>query len=243
VPGGATVNFYNMQILNAGRGFWVDGGAADVNFQGEISQSGSPLESVLVQNATGGTININQELDTLDTPYASNPIVQLQDYGIFDVSSLAAAPINVSLNTDAAVNIGRTQITTPSQRGVAVQANVNSQITFLDLSVVRAVEEAFVTQSNDVNSVLTIGPTSTLSSASTLRPAFASNDDAVMSIELASLESEVTAGTNQAIVLQGASLGAFTITDAFTVSGTPGTIVGDVTNTTSGPVTVTVPAP
>jgi hypothetical protein len=243
VPGGATVNFYNMQVRNAGRGFWVDGGAADVNFQGGIFQNDSPLESVLVQNATGGTVNINQQLDTLDTPSASNPIVQLQDYGIFDEDSLAAGPINVSLNTNTAVNIGRVQISNPSQRGVAVQANVNSQITFLDLSVVGAVEEAFVTESNDANSGLTIGPTSALSSASTLRPAFASNDDAFLSIELSSLESAVAAGSNQAIVLQGASQGSFEIKDAFTVSGTPGTVAGDVTNTTAGPVIVTVPTP
>jgi len=243
VPSGATVNFYNMQVLNAGRGFWVDGGAAEVNFQGEIRQEGSPLESVLVQNASGGTININQALDTLATSYASNPIVLLGDYGIFDISSQAASTINVSLNTATAVNIGSTQITTPSQRGVAVQGNINSQITFLDLAVVNAVEEAFITQSNDAASVLTIGPTSSLSSASTARPAFSSNDDAFMNVELASLESAVTAGTSLAIVLQGASQGAFVITDSFTVSGAPGTVLGDVTNTTTGPVTVTVPAP
>jgi hypothetical protein len=243
VPAGATVNLYNMQVLNTGRGFWVDGGAADVNFQGEIYQDGSPLESVLVQKTTGGTININQQLDTLDTPAASNPFVLLQDYGIFDVSSLAAAPINVSLNTDTAVNIGRTQIATPSERGVAVQANINSQITFLDLAVVNAVEQAFVSQSNDAASVLTIGGASTLSSASATLPAFESNDDATMSIDLLTLESAVPAGLQQAIVLQGASAGSFTITDAFTVSGTPGTVAGDVTNTTTGPVTVTVPAP
>jgi hypothetical protein len=243
VPAGATVNLYNMQVLNMGRGFWVDGGAADINFQGEISQDGSPLESVLVQNAAGGTININQELDTLSTAYASNPIVQLQDYGIFDVSSLAAAPINVSLNTNTAVNIGRTQIATPSQRGVAVQANINSQITFLDLAVVNAVEQAFVSQSNDASSVITIGGASSLSSASTTRPAFESNDDATLSIDLLTLESAVPSGLNQAIVLQGASAGAFTINDSFTVSGTPGTVAGDVTNTTTGPVIVTVPAP
>jgi hypothetical protein len=230
-----------MVVTNAGRGLWIDGGAADVNFQGAIVQQSSPSESILIQNATGGTINVNQELSTLATSVASNPIVMPIDYGVFDTSAIVAAPINVSLNANTEVNIGRTQITTPSQRGVAVQNNVASQITFLDLVVTDAVDQAMIVEGNDAASVVAIAGSSSLSSSSTTLAAFTSNDDATLAIELLSLESAVTQGTNQAIVLQGTSGGAFTITDTFTVSGVPGTVAGDVTNTTTGPVTVTVP--
>jgi hypothetical protein len=242
VPGG-TVNFYNMQVTNMGRGLWIDGGAADVNFQGAITQNRSAAESLLIQNTTGGLINVNQQLDTLVTDVASNPKVIAFGYGVFDENSAASAPINVSLNTNAEINIGAVQITTPSQGGVAVQGNSTSNITFLDLTVVDAAAQAFVSQSNDAASSVAIAGASKLSSLSAVLPAFESNDDATLAIQLVSLESAVPAGTQQAIVLQGGSAGTFTVTDAFTVSGTPGTKIGDVTDTTAGPVTVTVPAP
>jgi hypothetical protein len=243
VPSG-TVNFFNMAVTNMGRGFWVDAGAATVNFQGAISQTASAAESVLVQHATGGTINVNQDINTLNTPVARNPVVSQAIYGIFDTNSTAAAPINVSLNTDTAVNIGRTTITTPTQRGVAVQSNVNSQVTFLDLKVVDAAAQAFVTESNDAVSVVTIAPTSSLSSTSTTLAVFESNDDAQLAIQLATVTSAIPQTVPPAppgppaVLLNGASTGFFTITDTFTVGGVPGT-AANVTNTT--PVTVTVP--
>jgi hypothetical protein len=243
VPSG-TVNFLNMSLTNTGRGFWVDGGAATVNFQGEISQTSSPAESVLVQNATGGTININQDLNTLNTPVAINPVVSQTVYGIFDTTSTAAAPINVSLNTDTAVNIGRTTITNPTLRGVAVQSNSNTQATFLDLKVVDAAAQAFVTESNDTNSVVAIRPTSSLSSASTTQAVFESNDDAQFAIELASVTSAIpqtvppAPPAPAAIILNGASTGFFTVAETFTVGGLPGS-AANVSNSTT--VTVTVP--
>jgi len=245
VPSGA-VNFYNMSVTNMGRGLWVNGGAATVNFQGAIEQTSSGAESVLIQSATGGTININQDINTLNTPVAINTVVSQKTYGIFDTKSAAAAPINVSLNKNTAVNIGRTTITTPTQRGVAVQDNINSQITFLDLKVVDAAAQAFITESNDAVSVITIAPTSSLSSTSTTQAVFESSDDAKLTIELASVTSAIpqtvppAPPAPAAIILTGSSTGFLTITDAFTVGGQPGT-AANVQQSVDSSVIVTLP--
>ena len=250
VPGG-TVNLYNMLVTDAGRGLWVNGGSADVNFQGTIVQDGSAYESVKVQSATGGTVNVNRTLDTLDTLTAINPVLLPLTYGVFDSNSLAAAAVDVSANTGLAFNMGWAEIVAPSQSGVTVQNNANSQISFIDLAVFDATSEAFVTESNDAASVVTVSGASALSSLSTALPAFRSNDDASLAIDLVSLESGVLSGANPAVVLAGNSSGLFAIKNDFVVQGTnpspppatvsqPGT-AADISNTTTGPVTVTLP--
>ena len=140
--------------------------------------------------------------------------------------------------------MGRSQITTPSQRGVAVQANASSVITFLDLSVIDATNEAFVAQSNGAASVVAVGGDSSLSSASITRPVFDSNDDAELAILLTSVTSaipQLPAPPPPAVNIQGTSTGFFTITDLFTVGGEPGTEAANVANGTA--VTVNVPLP
>jgi hypothetical protein len=250
VPGG-TVNLYNMVVTDAGRGLWVNGGSADVNFQGTIVQDGSAYESVKVQSATGGTVNVNRTLDTLETLTAINPVLLPLTYGVFDSNSLATAAVDVSTNNGLAFNMGWTEIVAPSQSGVTVQNNTNSQISFVDLAVFDATSEAFVTESNDAASVVTVSGASSLSSLSTTLPAFRSNDDASLAIDLVSLESGVLSGANPAVVLAGNSSGLFAIKNDFGVQGTnpspppatlpqPGT-AADVSNTTTGPVTVTLP--
>ncbi|MFM7205485.1 MAG: hypothetical protein ACKO4T_02285, partial [Planctomycetaceae bacterium] len=251
VPGG-TANFNNMAVVNAGRGLWVDGGLADVNFQGTIAQAGSTAESVLVQGASGGTVNVNQTLAALDTTTVRNPVVLPLDYGVFDTDSLTAAAIDISTNSNLAFNLGWTEITTPAQRGVAVQGNAGSQISFQSLSVIDAAGQAFFTQSNDAASVVSISGASHLASVSAVLPAFQSNDDASLAVDLVSLESGITTGgATPAVLLEGGSAGVFTIRDQFVVQATnpsppPATLpaagtAADVTNTTTGPVTVTLP--
>ena len=240
VPSG-TVILTNMRVENMGRGLWIDGGASSVIFQGLISQQGSPAESLLVQNKTGGIVNVNVTNDTLDTPLARNTTFT-QALGITDSNSQVAAPVNVSLNTDTTVNVGRSQITTPSQRGVAVQANASSAIKFLDLSVMDAANEAFVSQSNGATSVVAVEGDSSLSSTSTTLAVFDSNDDAELAIRLTSVTSaipQLPAPPPPAVNIQGTSTGFFTITDAFTVGGQPGTEAANVANGT--PVTVSLP--
>ncbi|MFZ4733916.1 MAG: hypothetical protein ACOYK7_15360, partial [Pirellulales bacterium] len=250
VPGG-TVNLYNMMVTDAGRGLWVNGGKADVNFQGTIVQDGSAFESVKVQGANGGTVNVNQTLATLDTPAARNTVLLPLTYGVFDTNSLAASAVDVSANNDLAFAMGWTEITTPTQVGATVKSNANSQVSFLNLKVLDAASEAFVTESNDAASVVTVSGASSLSSVSTTLPAFRSNDDASLAIDLVSLESGVTTGVNPAVDLAGGSTGVFKIRNAFVVQGAnpspppatlpqPGT-AADVSNATTGPVTVTLP--
>jgi hypothetical protein len=114
------------------------------------------------------------------------------------------------------VSIGQTEIAQPTQQGVAVQGNVNSTITFFDLSVTNAAAEAFSTQTNDSLSLVSIQGRSDLSSQSATLPVFASNDDANLIIALRTVASKTVAPV-PAISLQGTSVGNFLITDTFAV--------------------------
>jgi len=161
VPGDQ-VNFYNMQVVNMGSGLVVDGGAPTVTFQGTIAQRGSAAPSVRVQNMTGGSVDVNMDVTTLDTTAARNPRVQPIAYAVTDTDSAATAAIDVSNNigtpaTPVAVNIGRTTVATPTQQGVSVQGNTSTDVVFSDLTVSDAAAEAFITQSNDAASSVAIG--------------------------------------------------------------------------------------
>jgi len=139
-------------------------------------------------------------------------------------------------------------IADPGATGVTVDGNTGSSITFTDLLVTDAVNQAFTTQGNDAASSVTINGFSSLSSVSDALAAFESNDNAALDIQLGSLQSAVESGLNGAIVLNGASTGTFTITDLFRVANStpppatvPGTEADDVTNTTG--VTLSLPTP
>ncbi len=242
---GAEVNFFNMVVQNMDSGLLVTNGAGDVNFQGLISNTNSPNPSVLVELTTGGTINVNRTTNSMLTPVARDGRFFVS-YGIVDSDSQFNAPITIATTTDTVVNIGQARLITPGDFGALVSSNVNGQITFTNLRVTGATNEAFVSISNDAASIVTIEGTSRLSSLNTLLPAFQSNDDATLNIQLTSLESAVNSGTNNAIVLNGTSTGFFDISESFLVANPapppatiPGTVAADVTNTTG--VIVTVP--
>jgi len=248
LPGSQQVNLLNMNVTNRGRGLWINGGAADVTFQGKIATTASSDESILVQNLTGGEVQVNSTSATLDTPVARNTtLVASAPFSITDVNSAAPAAIQVASNNSADVTISQAAIATPTRQGVLVQNNTATQVSFLNLAITAAAEEAFSTLSNDGSSSVTIDGRSALSSLSTTLPAFASNDDAVLAITLESLRSAVPlAAPPYAVDLQGSSSGSFEITDEFLVSGSPGT-AANVNNgttgapSTTGPVTVTLP--
>jgi len=239
VPGGQQVNLFNMDVTNRGRGLWINGDAADVIFQGKIATTASSDESILVQNLTGGTVDVNTTSTSLSTSVARNTtLVPTAPFAITDNSSSAPAAIQVADNDSATVSIGQVDIATPTQQGVLVQNNTATQVSFMNLGVTAAVNEAFVTLSNDAASSVTIEGRSSLTSVSTTLPVFTSNDDAVLAIFLESVRSGVPlAAPPFAIDLQGGSSGVFEITDEFLVSGSPGT-AANVNNTTTGPVTV-----
>jgi hypothetical protein len=245
VQAGAEANFYNMVLENMDLGLFVDGGAAAIDFQGLILNTNSATPSVSILGTTGGTINVNRTTDFLQTTVARDDRFFVS-YGIIDANSQFNAPVTVEFATDTIVNIGQARLISSSDIGALVSGNVGSQITFTNLGVVNATNQAFFTQSNDSTTVVTIDGASEIESASTLLPTFESNDDATLNIRLVSLESGVTSGTNNAIVLQGTSLGFLNITESFLVANpapppatVPGTVLDDVTNGTG--VTVTVP--
>jgi hypothetical protein len=245
LPAGAEVNLYNMTVQNMDLGLFVDGGEANITFQGLITNTNSAERSVDVLGTTGGTININTTTDTLQTPVARDDRFFVS-YGIVDANSQSSAPVSVTFLTDTIVNIGQARIVSPSDLGVLVGGNIGSEVTFTNLRVTDSTNEAFLSQASDATSFVTITGASELSSVSTTLPAFGSNDDATLNIDLVSLESAVTSGTNNAIVLQGTSTGFFTITEDFLVANPapppatiPGTVAADVTNGTG--VIVTVP--
>jgi hypothetical protein len=155
----------------------------------------------------------------------------------------------VTSNATTTVSVDGLTIANPGAAGVTVDGNTaNSAVTFTDLLVTDAVNQAFTTQGNDATTSVTINGFSSLSSVSDALAAFESNDDATLDVQLVSLRSAVDSGTNGAIVLNGASTGTFTITDLFRVANptpppatVPGTEIDDVTNTTG--VTLSLPTP
>ena len=119
-----------------------------------------------------------------------------------------------------------------------------SVVTFTNLNVVGATEEAFNSSANQ--GTLQINGRSSLASLSTSLGAF-TGDEAGATYDI-SLESVASANTTAspgvaAVNLAGTTVGAFDINDTFLVGGASGTVAANVTNTTTGPVTVTVPTP
>lgn len=246
VNAGAQVNFYNTVVQNMDLGLFVFNGAGDIDFQGLITNTNSPNASVSILNTTGGTINVNRTTGSLNTAVARDDRLFVPS-GIVDNLSQFNAPLSIAGTADTTVNIGQARVTRPSDVGALVSAgNANLQMTFTNLRVIDSENEAFISESNDAASVVTIDGTSSLSSVSTTLPALRTNDDAVLNIALVSLSSGVNSGTNNAIVLQGTSTGFVSIAESFLVANpapppatVDGTVANDVTNAT--PVVVTVP--
>jgi hypothetical protein len=165
---------------------------------------------------------VNRTAAGLNTAVAKNDaIVSTAPFIVQDTASTAPAAIQVTGNNTAVASIGQTEIAQPTQQGVAVQGNVNSTITFFDLSVTNAAAEAFSTQTNDSLSLVSIQGRSDLSSQSAALPVFASNDAADLIVALRSVASKTVAPV-PAISLQGTSVGDFRISDSFAVeTGNP----------------------
>ena len=213
-----TTNLYNMNITNRGAGLVVSGGAPEVIFQGLITTSTSSDPSVLVQDMSNGLVRVNTTTQTLTTPIARNQaLVASAPFAINDTDSAAPAAIVVESNTNnSVVDIGQARITRPTQDGVLVQNNANASVAFFNLTVVDALAEAFVANTNSGTSTVSIGGDSALSSSSATSPVFASNNTANLAIELRSVASRTVAPV-PAVSLQGTSNGIFSIRDEFLV--------------------------
>jgi hypothetical protein len=115
-------------------------------------------------------------------------------------------------------------------------------VSFTNLVVKNAGQQALISQSNIAASKLTINGASQLSSTSATDPALQTNDDARLEITLVSLESATTAAPPYAIDLQGTSPGFVSITDEFLVNGAAGT-AANVNRGAGVSATVDLPAP
>jgi len=241
---GSKVNLYNMQLTNMDLGLFVDGGAGDVDFQGMIANQSSTNASLLIQDTTGGTINVNDTANFLQTPYARNAQFTAP-FGIMDVASQFSSPITVQRIQDTTVTVSQTSVSAASGIGVQVTQIGNSSVTFSSLRVTEAGDQAFFVSNGDNLSLVTIDGSSRLSSSSTTLPAFQSSDNAALNVTLSSLESAVPNPAGKAIVLNGTSTGFLRVTESFLVGGAPGTEANNVTNGTGTPpgVVVTVPIP
>jgi len=239
---GSKVNLYNMQLTNMDLGLFVDGGAGDVDFQGMIANQSSTNASLLIQDTTGGAINVNDTANFLQTPYARNTQFTAP-FGIMDVASQFSSPITVQRIQDTTVTVSQASVSAASGIGVQVTQIGNSSITFSSLRVTEAGDQAFFVSNGDNLSLVTIEGSSRLSSSSTTLPAFQSSDDAALNVTLTSLESAVPNAAGKAIVLNGTSTGFLKVTESFLVGGAPGTEANNVTNGTGTPPTVVVTVP
>jgi len=210
---GTKVNLFNMALTNMDFGLIVDGGAADVDFQGMMMTTEATGASVLVQGTTGGTINVNRTANTLQTPLAANEIFNVS-YAINDSASQADAALAIENTSGTTVRLGQ-------------------------LAIGAARNRAFQAINNAATTTISIAGTSELASASNTLPTFESSGDARLEIDLDTLSSALPNATGQAVTLSGTSTGFLTVSDSFLVGGAPGTVPVNVTNTT--PVVVTVP--
>lgn len=157
VPSGK-VNFYNMSITDVDAPFSIDGGAADVDFQGRIANRDSASPSVVVANTTGGVISVNTTTNTLQTPIARNPIITAA-YSITDTQSQAGAAILVSTTTDTTVRVGQAQIVQPAAVGLQVEGNSGGTIELRDIAVNQAGTDGMVVSGNSNTTVSVDGLT------------------------------------------------------------------------------------
>jgi len=241
------VQFTNMLLENTGRGLFLNGGAGDVDFQGEIISSNSPGEALLVQNKTGGVVGVNVTTDPLETALVRNT-AYVTNLRIEATNLTAPAGISIVGNTDTTIDVGTARLVDPGQRGVVVQNNIGTFTTFSRLTVEDAGAEAFLSVGNDADtSILLLGGANNLSSASTTEPAFrTAGDFADIQATVRTLASAVPPGTNDAIVIGAGSTGFLSVTDAFLVGpspAAPGSVATDVTNDAGPAFTVTVPTP
>jgi hypothetical protein len=203
-------------------------------------QASTAVAPILINDTANTTISINRVL--VDNP--TNNGVLLQD------------------NTGSTISLTNVEVSESRARGVVVLDNTGTTAIFDDLLVTDATDQAFLTQGNDAASLIQILGESGLSSSSTTLAAFESNDDSTFNIQLTSVVSSVLVrnpplpapppATNEgkAILLNGASSGSLTVTDRFLVADpnvaipgrfVPGTLLDNVENNTTGPVTVAVP--
>jgi len=235
------VQLTNMLLENTGIGLWVNGGAGDVDFQGEIISNKSPGEALLVERKTGGKVAVNVTTLSLQSPLVRNTAF-VTDLRIGATNVQAPAGISIVSNINTTVDVGATSIVSPVSVGVSVQGNESSFITFAGLTVQDAGAEAF----SSISNITSTAPTSIwligdndLSSISATSPTFRTGVLDSVDI-LATVRRLASAAPGNAIVIGPDSKGRLEITDEFLVDGAPGS-PADVSNAAGGNFTVVLP--
>ena len=153
VPSGK-VTLTNMSLTDVDAPLSIDGGAADVVFQGRIANRNSAAPSIEVVNTTGGKIDVNTTNETLQTSVARNPTVAAA-YSITDTQSRAAAAILVENTTDTTVRIGQAQIVEPSAIAGQISGNTGSTVVLRDIAIRRSGADG-VTVTGNADSSITV---------------------------------------------------------------------------------------
>ena len=218
---GGPLNFFNMSVVDMGAGLTVSGGSPTATFQGTLASTNAAVPLIDVQNTTGGSVRVNTTAETFQTvnPQTRNTVFRAP-YQITAANTGGTAAVNVA-GAAGPVELG-TLALAPAGTASALRV-VNS------------------------GSVVIRGAGSTVASQSTTAPAILVNNSGI-NLPFSQVSSAVPAGTNGAISLTGTSTGSLTISDQFLVANPApppavvnGTVAADVTNTTTGPVVVTVP--
>jgi hypothetical protein len=218
---GGPLNFFNMSVVDMGAGLTVSGGSPTAAFQGTLASTNAAVPLIDVQNTTGGSVRVNTTAETFQTvnPQTRNTVFRAP-YQITAANTGGTAAVNVA-GAAGPVELG-TLALAPAGTASALRV-VNS------------------------GSVVIRGAGSTVASQSTTAPAILVNNSGI-DLPFSQVSSAVPAGTNGAISLTGTSTGSLTISDQFLVANPApppavvnGTVAADVTNTTTGPVVVTVP--
>ncbi|MBM4021957.1 MAG: hypothetical protein FJ284_06920 [Planctomycetes bacterium] len=166
-----------------------------------------------------------------------------------NITSVGANGILVNRSAGE-VDFRRITITGASTAGVALlqsEGGLDAKFQQLSISLSRQSATGFLasTTTGAGYGILVDGPGNAISTASTSQPAVSieasgANGLPLLDMLFGNVASAVTSGGNDAMLFGPGASGTFTVSGAFTVGGSPGTVAADVT---PGGATVIVPAP
>jgi hypothetical protein len=243
-----------IQKSTAGAAISIEGGSPNFVWQGPIKNSapsGGGLSYLLnVSDTANATVQVLGP-GLVDTANGIQ-IIANDNLGLLvdgaTITSTGGTGILLDSNTGAgggASNIGllfkNTTVNGATTAGVLINNN-ETLAAFSSLNINLTSTNAIGFQAANSGEILSDFSNSIVTS-STTQPAVSIADSGPLNMTFTSISSAVTAGTNSAMSFTGSSTGTFNVTSSFTVSGSKGTVANDVNNTSTGPVSVTVPPP
>jgi hypothetical protein len=243
-----------IQKSTAGAAISIEGGSPNFVWQGPIKNSapsGGGLSYLLNVSDTANATAQVLGPGLVDTANGIQ-IIANDNLGLLvdgaTITSTGGTGILLDSNTGAgggASNIGllfkNTTVNGATTAGVLINNN-ETLAAFSSLNINLTSTNAIGFQAANSGEILSDFSNSIVTS-STTQPAVSIADSGPLNMTFTSISSAVTAGTNSAMSFTGSSTGTFNVTSSFTVSGSKGTVANDVNNTSTGPVSVTVPPP